>query len=232
MKYYFIAIILFSAIFIWNNKNISGQGDTLTELEDMIETSEANGFGLESWSHIIREKREIPDINSFITNVEGYSFKEIKNESAKKFVADGQNNDGVNESILIVETGIQQYQIIYEIASSAWSEEVRNDYNSKISQITDGLFTSNAQNFTCVEAITDDIIDIVCLINKITEKLQISTYTQLKDSNFTTWTGHTPKWDQEIEIDNHSINAQIAVKNAEDNRTTLIIGTPILVTEY
>ncbi|SES10897.1 TATA-box binding [Gracilibacillus ureilyticus] len=232
MKYFLIAIILFSTIFIWNDTLVSKQNDQLKELEDMVEAAESNGFRLKTWSMIIREKRQIPNINSFIRNIEGYSFIELTDDGARKFVADGQNKNGANESILIVETGSNQYQIIYEISSLSFTEEVRNYYAEKLSRITNELFTSNAQNFTCIEAVSDDIIDIVCLIKKITKKLQFATQTQLKDKHFTTWTGYTPEWDQIMEIDNQPINAQIALKNTEDHQTTLIIGTPILVTEY
>ncbi|KAB8126697.1 hypothetical protein F9U64_19350 [Gracilibacillus oryzae] len=232
MKYFLSAIILFSAIFLYNGPIFSKQEDQLNELKDMVEVTGSNGFDLENWSIIIREKRQISNIDSFISKVEGYLFIESSKEGVKKFVADGQNGNGVNEHIVIVEIGKEQYQIIYEISSPAFTKKVQNDYAEKLSRITNELFTSNAQYFTCVEAVSNDKIDIVCLIKNITKQLQMTTHSKLKDTNFTTWTGHTPEWDQVMEIDDQAINAQIAVKNTEDNQTTLIIGTPILVTEY
>ena len=76
------------------------------------------------------------------------------------------------------------------------------------------------------------MIDIVCLIEKISETLNLTIYDQLKDNKFQTWTGYTPKWEQSISIDDNEINTHIAVTKGSNNQSTLIIGTPILITEY
>ncbi|MFC4386522.1 YwmB family TATA-box binding protein [Gracilibacillus marinus] len=233
---FYIGIIIFiiTTTLLWRETLATSQTDVLQPIDDMYEAITEQQFKLKKWQLMIRENRTILDIHSFIGKLEGYKIKESTNEQGvKKYIAEDTHKEiEVSESIVIVAIDDKRYQIMYEISSSKYSKEVQKDYMEKINRTTNELFTDNAQYFSCIEALNDGIMDIVCLIKKLTKQLQIDTRNQLTDENFSTWTGYTPKWEQTIVMDDYKQNAHIAVKNTEDNQTELIIGTPILVIEY
>ncbi|WP_018930773.1 YwmB family TATA-box binding protein [Gracilibacillus lacisalsi] len=239
MKYFFILLatvgMMFSVdqLLTETKTNIENQ----KEIDELIELVEEQDLQLSNLQTTIKEEMEIADIESFISEINGYQLdiqEKDQDKNRLKFSSDRQENNGITESILLVRTNEQeeQYQVIYTITATETAPEVLKVYKEKIKTITNGLFTKNAQYFSCVEAWKDGIIDIVCFINFVKTRLNMTITDEIKEPDFYTWTGYTPKWNNKLQLNDEEINLQIAVRERIGDRTTITIGTPILIHEY
>lgn len=225
-------IILILIVIIWQEVEASSIESSQQQIEEMLNIAEENDFQLDKWEVVVRENLLIENVDEFIQGLGGFEIGKTQIDGVTKYRGDRHSSANIVESLLIVRTSEKEYQVIYKISSSDYSEEVKKTYLRKLDEMTEKLFTENAQYFTCLEAVKNGMIDIVCLIEKIAETLNLTIYDQLKDNKFQTWTGYTPKWEQSISIDDNEINTHIAVTKGSNNQSTLIIGTPILITEY
>ncbi|MGP4038881.1 YwmB family TATA-box binding protein [Gracilibacillus sp. D59] len=239
MKYFFITFAAVGMMFFIDQLLIETKSniDNQNEIDDMIEIVDQQNLNLSNLQTTIKEEQEIADIQSFISRINGYQLNiqgQGVDRSRLKFVSDRQENDGISESILLVRTNEQQnrYQVIYTITLNKTTPEGLKEYKEKIKTITNGLFTENAQSFSCVEAWKSGIIDIVCLIDFVKSTLNMTVIDETKESHFYTWTGFTPNWENELKQNDEEINLQIAVRERIGDRTTVTIGTPILIHEY
>ncbi|GAE92496.1 hypothetical protein JCM21714_1500 [Gracilibacillus boraciitolerans JCM 21714] len=234
MKYLFLFLFLFtwSSIFALH---VESHKDTnnVKQIEDMLELVDQQNLNLLKWQTIIKETREINNINQFKDHLKGYQMSVTKNKSHITFTKDTQETGGFNEQILLVKANMQNtYQVIYIIESSKTTTEVLEAYKKRMNTITSDLFTKNAQTFSCIEAWKNDIIDIVRFINIVNSTLKMSIIDETKENNFYTWTGYTKKWTDTIQQDEKEFNIQIAVRAGLGDRTNVTIGTPILINEY
>ncbi|SFM16260.1 TATA-box binding [Gracilibacillus orientalis] len=239
MKYLFILLatvgmmFFVDQLFIETKTNIANQ----KEIDDMIELVEEQNLKLSNLQTTIRESMEISDIDSFISKINGYQLTIQKNDEEHnrlKFDSDRQENSDITETLLLVRTNEQenQYQVIYTISMTETAPAVLKVYKEKINSMTNELFTENAQYFSCVDAWKDGIIDIVCFIDFVKSTLNMTIIDETKEPHFNTWTGFTPKWENKLKQNDEEINLQIAVRERIGDRTTVTIGTPILIHEY
>lgn len=239
MKYLFITLVTVGMMF-WIDQTLietKTDMDNDNEIDDMIEIVDQYNLQLSNLQTTIKESRKITDINSFIATINGYqlSMQENEENSRIKFESDRQESTGISESLLLVRTDEQKnhYQVIYTITSTEAAPDVLNLYKERTRTITNELFTENAQYFTCVEAWNDGIIDIVCLINFLNKRLNLTIIDEINEPHFHSWTGFTPDWNNKLKQQNdEKINVQIAVRERIGERTTVTIGTPILIHEY
>ncbi|WP_058308690.1 YwmB family TATA-box binding protein [Gracilibacillus massiliensis] len=237
MKYLFLCLFTISSVFAigmpnqlsTNNAIFSGR-----EIDDMIDIIDQQQLNLSNLQTTIKETKKINDITSFEKKLRGYQLNMVENDSHIKYQSNTQERGGINETVLIVRTSSEKnnYQVIYTISSSDTTTEVLDIYKSRLETITNDLFTGKAQSFSCVEAWKNGIIDIVCFIEFVKKSLDMTIIDEIKESHFYTWTGFTPKWDQKLIQDTEEFNLQIAVREGVGDRTTVTIGTPILINEY
>ncbi|SHM61822.1 YwmB family TATA-box binding protein [Gracilibacillus kekensis] len=237
MKYLFLCFFTISSIvaiqlphqFSTNHSEYTG-----SELDDMIEIIDEQQLNLSNWQTTIKETQKINDISSFKKKLKGYQLNMVENDSNIKYQSNTQERGGINETVLIVRTSSEKntYKIIYTISSTDTTTEVLDIYKNRVDSITKVLFTENAQIFSCVEAWKSGIIDIVCFIEFVKKSLDMTIIDEIKDSHFYSWTGFTPEWDESLIQDTEEFNIQIAVREGIGDRTTVTIGTPILINEY
>ncbi len=236
MKYLFLFLITFSVI-AYNSPNqfsLSNHTYGTAEIEEMTEIFEDQKLNLANYQTTIKETRKISNIKSFEEKIKGYQFNKVADASNKKFQSDTHEAGGINETVLIVRTNKEKhiYQIIYTIESSEATTEGLDLYKKRTKTITNDLFTKNAQKFACAEAWKSDMIDIVRFIKMLKLRLEMTIIDETKESDFYTWTGFTPKWNETLIQDTKEFNMQIAVREGVGDRTTVTIGTPILINEY
>ncbi|MDX8047622.1 YwmB family TATA-box binding protein [Gracilibacillus sp. S3-1-1] len=235
MKYFFISvgIIIFMLMVDQVMIETKTDSDNQKELDDMLEVLDHYDLKLENYQTIIKESRKIDDIDKIASIMEEFQLIE-QDENSIKFERDRQESTAITESVLLVRVNEKEslYQIIYTITATDSTPTIRKDYHKQISTITNDLFTENAQTFTCVEGWNNGIIDIVCLKIFLSERLNMTIIDEINDASIQSWTGYIPDWKNTWKQQDNEINMQIAVREGVADRTTLTIGTPILIHEY
>ncbi|GAB2551769.1 YwmB family TATA-box binding protein [Gracilibacillus alcaliphilus] len=233
MKY----LLIFCAIhmlFIFFNNGDHKVTANQREVKEMAATLEGYDLELTTLQTTIKETLEIDQINSFIEELKGYQMNMVENNNTIRFESADQQNPSNNETLLLVPVPGKQsvYQVIYTITMPLDKTEVLDTYNKRVLKVTKGLFSQNAQYFSCLDAQKDGIIDIVSFMNFVKDKLDITIIDEIDEANFYTWTGYSKRWNKKLQQGDDNINVHIAVSERIGDQTNITIGTPILINEY
>lgn len=228
MKYFLLAIV-FTISFLFSSPTPHTE---FTKIDDMLEFTDEHGTNLVNWQITFRELVSIQDITSFIDKQMGKGFY-ISKKNDGKYELNRQKKSGLNETLLLVYSNDRDnYQIIYSVSSDEISNEMKKIADNYIKTVKKDVFSKNVEKFSCIFTNFDGIIDFGVLKKSAINRLDLRTIEETREDQFWTWTAHNPNWDHHIEINEEQMNTQIAVKHTENNESNIIIGTPILISEY
>ncbi|GAA0289513.1 hypothetical protein GGQ92_002444 [Gracilibacillus halotolerans] len=228
MKYLFLISAL-TISFLFSSMTAQSEFHTI---DDMVELAREQNMNLANWQMTIRELVLIQDITSFIEYQTGKGFY-IGKKKDGNIQLNRQKQSGLNETLLLVYTNDKDmYHVSYFISSEEYSNEMKKNADNYIKSVKNDVFSQNAQKFSCIFTNFDGIIDFDVLKKSAINRLNLRTIEETREDHFWTWSAHNPKWEHNIEINDEQMNIQIAVKHTENNQSNIIIGTPILISEY
>ncbi|RBW68742.1 YwmB family TATA-box binding protein [Bacillus taeanensis] len=97
------------------------------------------------------------------------------------------------------------------------------------------LFSGNTAVFTCLKGNINDTmgVGLYDYANGLLQEFQGTEVESLKEETFVSLSAYTELWNEKISTNNEDMNIQVALRQKEiGDKTTVIIGTPILLTEY
>lgn len=125
--------------------------------------------------------------------------------------------------------------IIYVIEGENWEPELMNDFAPSIQTKIGTMFDKSPQIFSCAKGQTGGNIDGV-LYNqalKILKDFSADPIESLQEEAFVSVSAYTENWKNSIPEKNKEMNIQIALRNhGLGASTTVVIGTPIITSEY
>jgi hypothetical protein len=205
------------------------------KLEQMTAVLEQNGAKIQDWTWLAKgEIDSVHDVHTFHQLLsqmeEKASFTDWNIEEAEEgYKATAVKKIANYEERLVVTwTNVNTKNktfIIYEVKGTKWDEKI-------VSQM-DKIFSQKPTIYTCVRAVLSDNIEGV-LLNKASEILngfEAKPVEALQERAFVTVSAYTGKWNDALSVNKEKMNVQIALRNA-DNKTTVVIGTPIITSEY
>ncbi|MFX3624875.1 MAG: YwmB family TATA-box binding protein [Ectobacillus sp.] len=205
------------------------------KLEKMAEVLQANGATIQEWAWTAKgEEDSVHDIHTFEQLLEQIGAKiNVVNwnveQSAEGYKATAEKIfPDYKERLVVTWTNVNTKHktfIIYEAKGTKWSETIVNK--------TDKIFSQKPTIYTCVRAVLSDKIEGV-LLNKATKILngfEAKPVEALQERAFVTVSAYTGMWNDALAVNKEKINVQVALRNA-DNKTTIMVGTPIIMSEY
>ncbi|ENH96559.1 hypothetical protein J416_10016 [Gracilibacillus halophilus YIM-C55.5] len=235
MKYFLLCTIIIS-LFWWDDRLIESHATSVTEpLKDMLEAFEAAGLQADEAQITIKETMTIDDVQAFLQSIEGFTFKAQQTEQGTmKYSANRRESNHQDETLLLVQTqqNSQNYQLVYHMTNTSFTESMKKTYRQKITQVTKVLFSENMQSFACISASKNGIINVDSVLKNFTKRLNIQWMNKTEEMNFYTRTGYTSRWQQTVPSEENNMNVQFAVREGLAEKTTITLGTPILVHEY
>ncbi len=231
-----ILIVIFA--FVINTNTAKAKDHTFDEIEDMVELIQEKEFQLETWGVTFKKRRQIQEIDSFIEEIKATypsaSLEITEDEEIIKYHFKRQKKKNVNESILLViqKSARRNVDIIYEISGSEWTKEGQSTYSLFADRATKVLFNGEFTKFSCITSYKSAIIDIVCLLEELSDLWKINRLDYLNEDDFVVLSGNTPIWDDAVSLTDEKMNVQLAAREGMGGKTTLTIGTPILTSEY
>src|SRR5690606_16375349 len=243
----YVTVFTLLFVFILNIFEKEAKVTTDFDLNIMNEVMKHNGQ-MTGWSLFARE--ELPDrqtIHDLEMLMEKWKkrfpqFLWTKKVNSDRMTISGTVSDNTLhyvENLQIVanlkEQNIIQGFIMYELNGTKWNNEVKNEIHGKIELILGEIFQDSTTFFSCIKGEFDGNIDevIVKKSQKIVDSFNGEIIEKLEEKNFTSLTVHSPFFSHDIQTENGPFNMQIALReNGIDNKTTYIIGTPIITIEY
>jgi hypothetical protein len=231
-------------ILIFSNKE--GLVANHSEMNKMIEVVEQNNGTVTEWSILARE--ELP---------KGISLSELE-QMTKDLQKDythlnwdqvlehdrydlqgsfSSNNLDYKEQLKITadvqDTTIQGF-IIYELKGTKWNKEIQDIVSAESVEIMSNLFQKTSKIFSCVKGVFNDKMDSVVYerATELNNGFNGKIIEKLKEENFISLTVNSPHFSNEMPTENGAFDLQIAIREDSNNKSTFVIGTPLLTIEY
>ncbi|WP_371408101.1 YwmB family TATA-box binding protein [Bacillus wiedmannii] len=204
------------------------------KMESMIATLEKNDAKVEKWSWLVRETKTISNIHTFQkllndvkdkANIQKWELEQspdgYKATSYKKF-------SSYEERVVVTwskENTKENTFIIFEVSGAKW--------DPKYIQKTNKIFSEKPIIYTCVQGVLNDKIEGVLQnkTNQFLKDLSARAIEQIEERAFVSVSAYNKKWDDALSTNREKINVQIAIRST-DNKDTIVVGTPIITSEY
>ncbi|MGG1607078.1 YwmB family TATA-box binding protein [Bacillus wiedmannii] len=204
------------------------------KMESMIATLEKNDAKVEKWSWLARETKTISNIHMFQkllndvkdkANIQKWELEQspdgYKATSYKKF-------SSYEERVVVTwskENTKENTFIIFEVSGAKW--------DPKYIKKTNKIFSEKPIIYTCVQGVLNDKIEGVLQnkTNQFLKDLSARAIEQIEERAFVSVSAYNKKWDDALSTNREKINVQIAIRST-DNKDTIVVGTPIITSEY
>lgn len=204
------------------------------KMESMIAAVEKNDAKVEKWSWLARETKTISNIHTFQkllndvkdkANIQKWELEQspdgYKATSYKKF-------SSYEERVVVTwskENTKENTFIIFEVSGAKW--------DPKYIQGTNKIFSEKPIIYTCVQGVLNDKIEGVLQnkTNQVLKDLSARAIEQIEERAFVSVSAYNKKWDDALSTNREKINVQIAIRST-DNKDTIVVGTPIITSEY
>ena len=204
------------------------------KMESMIAAVEKNDAKVEKWSWLARETKTISNIHTFQkllndvkdkANIQKWELEQspdgYKATSYKKF-------SSYEERVVVTwskENTKENTFIIFEVSGAKW--------DPKYIQKTNKIFSEKPIIYTCVQGVLNDKIEGVLQnkTNQVLKDLSARAIEQVEERAFVSVSAYNKKWDDALSTNREKINVQIAIRST-DNKDTIVVGTPIITSEY
>ncbi|HFK1684673.1 hypothetical protein COE65_04205 [Bacillus sp. AFS051223] len=204
------------------------------KMESMIAAVEKNDAKVEKWSWLARETKTISNIHTFQkllndvkdkANIQKWELEQspdgYKATSYKKF-------SSYEERVVVTwskENTKENTFIIFEVSGAKW--------DPKYIERTNKIFSEKPIIYTCVQGVLNDKIEGVLQnkTNQVLKDLSARAIEQIEERAFVSVSAYNKKWDDALSTNREKINVQIAIRST-DNKDTIVVGTPIITSEY
>lgn len=204
------------------------------KMESMIAALEKNDAKVEKWSWLARETKTISNIHTFQkllndvkgkANIQKWELEQspdgYKATSYKKF-------SSYEERVVVTwskENTKENTFIIFEVSGAKWDPKYVKNMNE--------IFSEKPIIYTCVQGVLNDKIEGVLQnkTNQFLKDLSARAIEQIEERAFVSVSAYNKKWDDALSTNREKINVQIAIRST-DNKDTIVVGTPIITSEY
>ncbi|TXS04045.1 hypothetical protein DN390_02295 [Bacillus sp. SH7-1] len=204
------------------------------KMESMIAALEKNDAKVEKWSWLARETKTISNIHTFQkllnevkdkANIQKWELEQspdgYKATSYKKF-------SSYEERVVVTwskENTKENTFIIFEVSGAKWDPKYVKNMNK--------IFSEKPIIYTCVQGVLNDKIEGVLQnkTNQFLKDLSARAIEQIEERAFVSVSAYNKKWDDALSTNREKINVQIAIRST-DNKDTIVVGTPIITSEY
>ncbi|MCI0766644.1 YwmB family TATA-box binding protein [Bacillus sp. TL12] len=228
-----LIVVVSIVVFLVGYKQIKPVSDE-EKMESMIAALENNGTEIERWSWLARETKTIPTIHTFQKLL-----NEVKEKANIQKWELEQSHDGYkatayqkfssHEERIVVTWSKKNTKentfIIFEVSGSKW--------DPKNIQKMDKIFSTKPTIYTCVQGVLNDKIEGVLQnkTNQVLKDLSARAIEEIEERAFVSVSAYNKKWNDALSTNREKINVQIAIRST-DNKDTIVVGTPIITSEY
>jgi hypothetical protein len=125
--------------------------------------------------------------------------------------------------------------LLYSTRGDKWEDKQAGRYVDIYNQNYHKLFTSNPIIFSCVKGQFNDKIESVLSleVRQLLNKFRAVPTESLMEESFVSVSAYTEMWEEALPTRQHRMNLQIGLrKSGMGGKTTFVVGTPIITSEY
>jgi hypothetical protein len=211
----------------------------------MAHVLQQNGAKIEEWVIYTREySPTLQDDATFLQKV-----NELKGKHPEFQWTFEKNNDiwkatglykhsSVKEKIQLVATVTNQKPqtyILYEVKGFGWSETKLKPVFKNVEQKLSKIFMKQPVFFSCVKGEFSDKMKGVLFnqVNHLLAEFDAKPIEALHEKTFVSVSAYTEQWENALPTKEHPMNIQLALRTTGlGEKTTVVVGTPIITIEY
>jgi TATA-box binding len=237
-----IAILAFTMFILFTLvANHIGAVEKESNISRIAEGMEKQGVQIDDWSLYAKknvDQKTIGEVKQMVGQYRQYNWTFEKDDDVFKAIGVYDNKEKrLTEKLQILTTLTNDYSqsyILYEVkgesAQTSW-ENVDEYFNKQSFDI----FQENVTTFACAGGLIDDNINL-SLVQKskqLLKEFKADPIEKLEEQDFLSISAKTPLWEDFIPTNNEEMNIQIAIRtDGMGDKTTVVIGTPIITSEY
>ncbi len=239
-----MSVILIFTLVMYGSLASSATGNR--PIDDMLEVFEKNNIAIEEWSFYAKENiTTVHDYDDFLELVQlkqtqtDNRFNWSITEEEEKWVATGIYTDSQKtETIKILSTPINQKShtyLVYDAKGTQLDRDLLDFFYNSFESTKNDIFQENPTIFTCLKGEYSDRIEGVLYnqVDYLLEEFNADEIEATKEETFVSVSAYTDNWKNDIPTLNEKMNIQIALRNSGlDSKTTIVVGTPIITSEY
>lgn len=221
--------------FIFLNMTSAKSQSDLFIVADALTEEQIN---IDKWSLHARESLDTNEREDRLrTLMNKYpQWKWEKYEGHEKWEATGTYTTemGITEKISILSSEGHSY-LIFEVQGSGWDEKMKDLLTYQVYPKINSVFHEKAIVFSCVYSELDGNMyeSVSTDVTKFLQTFQAEEIETLREDNFVSTTAYSPLLSESIKGETEKFNLQLGLRNQGlGEKTTLVVGTPILTIEY
>ena len=198
-----------------------------TSLNQLIQFAQEHQYQIESGQLIIKEAFSTTEQDHIEKQLIELGFEKSNHRFDRKLAPD------LIETVTIIDTQDQRgitvnYQLTGNI--SLWSED--KDYANRTNRLIATIYTSKRHDYACIKLSIHDMMLSGYFFENIKKEWNYQEIDRIEEPDLTVMSGYSPKFKQKIPYKNQLMNLQISVRTGINQEKQVMIGTPILMTEY
>ncbi|WP_350019690.1 YwmB family TATA-box binding protein [Priestia flexa] len=240
----FLAIFIAGIIVYYGSYVTNAQASNST-LEKMVNVLNKEAVEMKEWSLYARE--EAVDVTSLVnfqmkskqlqSKFRGFKW-DIKRENDVWKAEGTRQTESVKELIMLTYTGDEKSKggyISYELIGQGFTTRNVNDAEEIFKDNYEQLFLTNPLIFSCIKGeINDKMESVLSLqVKQLLTAFNAQQIESLMEESFVSVSAYTGLWEEALSSQQQEMNLQIALrKTGMGGQTTLVVGTPIITSEY
>jgi TATA-box binding len=242
-----IIVFMLSAIAIMYQYSLSeAKGkEPFTEIKEMARVLQQNGAKIQEWVIYTREySQTVKDHATFLQKAnelkeKHHQFQWTVKKDKNIWKATGlYEHSSVKEKIQLIMTVTNkkpQTYILYEVKGFGWSEANSKAVLGAIRKNLSKIFVKEPTFFSCVKGEFSDKMKGVLFnkANHLLAEFQAKSIEALQEETFVSVSAYTEQWENALPSANQLMNIQLALRTTGlGEKTTVVVGTPIITIEY
>lgn len=248
--YMFIMSVMltFSLVFFGYQQFSEAMGNhTNREIYEMVESLHNQGAEIDGWSIYKREEITLKDFTAFkkkLTELKKifpqFQWKMYKDQEIWKATATHFQKDlNLQEKIQLISTHTNASNISYlliEVNVKGWNQQKYEEITASLDMEHEKIFNKSVQKYACVKGYFGDkmISGLYQKSQALLREFDATKIEKLQEESFVSVSAYTDNWKTVLPTKNNKkMNLQIALRKTDlGTKTTVVVGTPIITTEY
>lgn len=214
--------------------------DQTSELIELNKIISEHDLEVEDWAVTIKEPLSVEQAHNKLDMFDDdYTIDLLEDKKTLKYTIKEEQVDGIKVMFIITIPKESQYQaeLISKVEGTNLDHTTLKEYKRQFQFIVDKYFTERSKVFTCLTTTNDDIINSDVFLEEMLRGLKLQhVSTQVEHINESLHQeiiyGYTTLWDNKILLEDNPLNTQVVIQSDGNQKQKIIIGTPILITEY
>lgn len=206
----------------------------ITSLHQLVSLTEVSEREIESGELIIKESFKKDQLSQLHEVILQAGFEEdTQTEKMKETSYQRQLDEGIFEKVVVIDAeGRRKIAVNYTLSGEVQRVVHEGKYHNLVNSFVNSIFTREKRDYACVKLSIRGRMAKGIFLNNLQDNLFFEEIDRIAEPDLTVISAYSPKMKRGIQLEDREMNLQIATREGSNNKIELLIGTPILMTEY